>query len=274
MIKKILLISLLLFTNLNGDYLFNKIENLVGKKQFLLHSNLIKHLFKDKENFYITQSQLNYKLILKVLKEKGLLNLKFNKPQELNIQFSTNTDPIKSLKNLNDTLKSMGYYYYFTKSNKYNSLDNSMDWVISFKTEYALDPYLLVQELKIKECIVLDIQKVSESFWKYKIDVKNAKIREAIKIDNNEKVVFQKPLRAYFIEVNNAKKLQIISRKLNHWFPYIAFYDKHLNVLKVTKKNRVYKGYKINVPRETKYIKITDLYTLINIKRGLSIIVK
>ena len=84
----------------------------------------------------------------------------------------------------------------------------------------------------------------------------------------------QKPLRPYLLEVKNATKLRVIGRTLNHWFPYIAFYDKHLNVLKVIKKNRVYRGYRVNVPHGTKYIKISDLYTLINIKRGLSIIVK
>ena len=272
--NKIFLLLFLVFTTLSADKLLDKIENLIGEKQFKLHSNLINLLFKEKVNFYITQEQLDYTTILRTLKENGLLQLKFKKPQELNIQFSTSTDAIKSLKILNETLRAIGYYYYFTKSTSFNSSTGALDWTIVFDTESAIDPLILVQELKSKSCHILDIEKVNDSFWKYNIDVNFAKIREAVKIDNNEKVIFQKPLRPYFIEVDNANTLQIIGRNLNHWFPYIAFYDKSLNVLKVIKKDRIYKGYRTKVPRGTKYIKITDLYTLINIKRGLSIIVK
>ena len=272
--KKFLFLFLIIVNTLNADKLFHKIENLIGKEQFQIHNNLINLLFKTKADFYILDEQLDYKEILQTLKENGLLHLKFRKPTELNIEFTTSTDPIKSLKILNETLRSMGYYYYFTKSTEFNKEKGSLKWTIVFKAEYALDPLILVQELKSKSCKILDIEKESDNYWKYSIDVNNAKIREAIKIDNNEKVILQKPLRPYFIEVDNATKLQIIGRNLNHWFPYIAFYDKHLNVLKVIKKDRIYKGYRTKVPRGTKYIKITDLYTLINIKRGLSIIVK
>jgi hypothetical protein len=168
----------------------------------------------------------------------------------------------------------MGYYYYFTKESSFDTNSGQLVWTIVFNTEYILDPFILVQELKSRNCKILNVTRQKDDFWKYNIDVNFAKIDEAIKIDNNEKVIFQKPLRAYFIEVTNASKLHIISRNLNHWFPYIAFYNEHLKVLKVIKKDRIYKGYRTNIPPKTKYIKITDLYTLINIKRGLSIIVK
>ncbi len=272
--KKIFFLLFIFIGTLSASQLFEKIENLIGKKQFNLHNNLIYVLFKNTENFYRTQNQLNYKLILQKLKENGLLDLRFKKPKQISIEFVTNKDPIKSLKILNDTLRDMGYSYYFTKSSIFDKKTNTMNWTIIFNTEYALDPLILTQELKLRSCYILDIWKVSDIYWKYNININNAQITDAIKIDNNEKVILEKPLRPYLIEVTNAVSLQIISRNLNHWFPYIVFYDNHLNVLKVIKKQRTYKGYKTKVPRETKYIKITDLYTLINIKRGLSIIVK
>jgi len=259
---------------LNANELFLKIENFIGKKQFLVHNNLINLLFKNKEDFYNSSDKLNYILLLQTLKKNGLLDLKFKKPQELNIEFHTNKDAIKSLKILNETLRAMGYYYYFTKEVNYKSPNQDLVWIIRFKAEYALDPLLLIKELKLKSCKIIDIQKQNNTSWLYQLDTTNANITEAIKIDNNEKVILQKPLKAYFLQVDKAKTLQIIGRRLNHWFPYIVFYDKHLSILKVIKKNRIYKGYKTKIPTGTKYIKITDLYTLINIKRGLSIIVR
>ncbi len=274
MCRKAFLLIFLLIGTLNASLLFDKIENIIGKKQFQIHNKLIEVLFKDKTNFYITDNILNYSIVLQTLKDNGLLHLKFGEPKELKVEFKSNTDAIKTLKILNETLRGMGYHYYFTKESSLDKQSGILTWTIIFKTEYILDPFILVQELKSKACKISDVTRVTDDFWKYDIDVSFAKIKEAIKIDNNEKVIFQKPLRAYLIEVTNASKLQVISRNLNHWFPYIAFYNTHLNVLKVIKKNRIYKGYRTNVPRETKYIKITDLYTLINIKRGLSIIVK
>ncbi len=271
--RRIVFLFLFLLCTLNADDLFDKIKNLVGEKQFKIHNNLVNLLFKSRNDFYINERLLNYEKILKTLRENGLLHLKFKKPSQFYLEFSTNTDAIKTLKILNETLKGMGYYYYFTKSTEFKS-GGAMKWKISFKTEYALDPLSLIKELKLKSCIILNINKENNYYWKYKINVDFAKISEAIKVDKNEKVILQKPLRPYFLEVKDASKIQIISRTLNHWFPHIVFFDSHLNVLKVIKKDRIYKGYKTNVPRETKYIKITDLYTLINIKRGLSIIIK
>ncbi len=271
--RKLLLLIIFLGT-LSADILFNKIENLIGKDQFQIHNNLINILFKNSKIFYITDEKLDFYKVLQTLRENGLLQLKLKKPEPISIEFRTNIDPIKSLKILNETLRDLGYYYYFTKSTNFNKTSGELVWIIGFKAEYSIDPLILVKELKLKSCNILNIEKVNSNHWKYDIDVKFAKIKEVIKIDNNEKVVLQKPLRPYFIEVNNATSLQVISRKLNHWFPYIVFYDSHMNVLKSIKKDRVYKGYKLSVPRETMYIKITDLYTLINIKRGLSIIVK
>ncbi len=271
---KILFSIFLLFSSLSANKLFDKIENFIGKKQFKLHNNLIQNLFKKQDNFYIGDDKLDYSLLLFTLKEHGLLNLKFKKPQEMKIEFLTNADALKSLKILNDTLRAMGYYYYFTSSAKYDKSLDTLIWTIVFHSEYALDPFLLIKELKTQSCNIKSIIKIKNDFWKYSIDVKNAKIRESIKIDKNERVVLQKPLRPYFLEVKDVTSLQVIGRKLNHWFPYIVFYDKHLNILKVIKKKRTYKGYKTKIPSGTQYIKVTDLYTLINIKRGLSIIVK
>ena len=274
MYKKLFLLVFIFISTLSADKLFNKIENLIGTKDYLLHYSLLHVLFKNEAEFYITNEILHLKSILKTLKENGLLSLKFKKPQEIQIEFNSNTDAIKTLKILNETLRGVGYYYYFTKSSSFNSSTNALKWVISFSAEYMLDPSVLVQELQDRSCRVTDIVKHNSKYWSYTIDMDFARIKEAIKVDNNERVILQKPLRPYFLEVTNATTIRIIGRTLNHWFPYIAFYDKHLNVLDLRKHKTLYKNYNTTVPRGTKYIKITDLYTLLNIKRGLSIIVK
>jgi hypothetical protein len=36
--------------------------------------------------------------------------------------------------------------------------------------------------------------------------------------------------------------------------------------------DRVYEGLKVTIPKNAKYVKISDRYTLLNLKRGLSIL--
>jgi len=271
MFKKFLFL-ILLVTIVSGDLLDEKIQNLLGSKEYQRHSKLVNLLFKDKDFFY-NGDKLKLIRILTVLKKNGLLHLKYNEPKELVVKFHIDTDPIKSLKILNDTLKLLGYYYYFTKEARYED-DGSLVWTIRLKTEYAIDPLILANELKKQEVFIDNIYKNSKVSWIYKLRTKNSKISTAVKIDTNEKIVFKKPLNDYFIKINEADTLQVQSRKLNHWFPYIVFYDNHLNILKVIKKKRVYKGIKTKIPKGTHYIKIGDLYNLINIKRGLSVIVQ
>jgi len=112
--------------------------------------------------------------------------------------------------------------------------------------------------------------------WIYKIDFNCAKMPYTKKILLNEKLSLKKPLKPYFIEIigNEPKEIIVISKKLNRWFPKILFFDKNLRLLKTIEKKRYYLGLTANLPKNVKYIKIDDKYSLLNLKRGLSVIVK
>jgi len=272
MIKKIL-ISVFLVISLNANEVLNeKIKNLIGEENYYTHKNLINFIFK-KEYSYTTVDGLNYQMILKTLKENGLLNLSFNEPKDLEITFHISSNPVKSLKILKDTLKSLGYYYYFTKHTVYDG-ENSLTWTIKLKTEAAIDPLIFSDELAKHNCRILDISKEYEEKWVYKLDTSDTTLSDAVYVTNNERVSFTKPLAPYFIRIDKAKEIYIISRTLNNWLPYVVFYDKSLNILKVSKEDKVYRNITLSIPENTKYIKITDLYTLFNIKRGLSVLIK
>ena len=64
--------------------------------------------------------------------------------------------------------------------------------------------------------------------------------------------------------VDDCSYLEIRSHYLNNWFPNIVFFDEDLKILDVIKKDSVNRRYKTEVPQNTKYIKISDLYNLIN----------
>lgn len=271
MLKNILFTILLTFS-LNADLLDDKVKNLIGEEDFIKHNNLINFIFKNRDTFLISDT-LNYTEIVKKLQENGLLKLIFDKPKDIIVTFQVNKDPIKSLKILKDTLKSLGYYYYFTKSTHFDG-ENRLLWSIKLTTEAAIDPLVLSYELLKQDARILEITKKENDEWVYKIDTMNSSLNESLSILNNQKVVLRKPLTPYILKINKAKNIYITSRTLNRWSPYIVFYDKHLNILEVVKKDKIYRKLKLSIPESTKYIKISDLFTLINIKRGLSVIIK
>lgn len=270
--QKFFLINLLVLS-LNANELLNdKIKNLIGENSYATHKNLINFIFK-KDYEYTTVNGLNYIAILKTLKENGLLNLAFNEPRDIEINFKIIDMPVKSMKILKDTLKSLGYYYYFTKKAVYNG-ENDLTWTIKLKTEAAIDPLILSDELSKHDCKILDIHRESNEKWSYVLNTQEATLSDAVHVTTNEKVVFTKPLSPYFIKIDSATYISIVSRRLNNWLPYVVFYDKNLNILKVSKDDKVNKSLTLKIPEKTKYIKISDLYTLFNIKRGLSVTIK
>lgn len=268
---KLFLASVALVLTLKADLLEDKIRVIIGEQEFTTHQNLINYIFKDRSNFQYGES-LNYISVLKKLNENGLMKLGFSEPKDILIEFQTNNNPLKSLKILKDTLKSLGYYYYFTKSTQFNG-ENSLIWNIKLKTEAAIDPLVLSNELLKKDCRMLNIHREGDK-WTYVIDTDFAVLKDAVYVTTNERVILKKPLKPYFIRIDDAKQVYIVSRVLNKWFPNVVFYDKHLNILNVVNKNKVYRNIKLAVPEDTRYIKISDLYTLINIKRGLSVVIK
>ncbi|MEA3290568.1 MAG: hypothetical protein U9Q04_10365 [Campylobacterota bacterium] len=269
---KILFTSVFISVVLTADILDDRIKNIIGQKEYQTHKNLLSLLFKNRNSFIIN-GKVRYEKMFSTLKDNGLLDLTLAKPSNITIEFRSVTKNQKAYKLLNDTLKLLGYRYFFTKTLSIDK-EGQMLWKISFKTEYMLDPVFLLKELQQKNCKILKVEKKASNHWYYELDFNDSIISQAYKIDKNEKVSFQKPLQEYLLKVEDVDKLQVISRNLNNWYPYIVFFDKDLNLLKVIKKNRIYKGYKTKIPQKTKYIKISDMYNLINIKRGLSIIVR
>jgi len=271
-IKIVIILSLFFGMSASASILEEKVENIIGQNDYNIHKSLITHLLKNEEKFLLN-GKVKYYNLFNELQQNGLLNLRLDRPKDIVIEFKILNNNVKAYKILNDTMQSLGYRYFFTKSFEYNQ-SKELIWKIIFKAEYMLDPVELLKDLKANNCKILDVKKLQKDHWYYEIDFQDSIISRAIAIEKNEKVKFQKPLRAFFLSVDNIKELQVMSRNLNNWFPHIVFFDKDLNVKKVIKKNRVYKGVKIKVPEGTKYVKVTDLYNLINIKRGLTIIVR
>jgi len=247
-------IYLLAITNVS------KIENLMGEENFQKYQKLITKIFP-KNDYNITT-------IVAKLKNNGLITLFFNKAIIVDTKFKfQNSNPILAQKLLNNSLKNLGYYYFYPV--EISKEDGIYETTIEMKSEHFIDPVALPNELKSRGCKVLDVTR-DEKIFEYKIDCSNAFIKEA-KVLTNDNQRLINPNGVYWIKNNGFLKLRIKTSKIDTWHPSVWFYDKNMNFVDVHRENRVENFISLEIPPACEYIKVTDMYSPENFKRGITI---
>lgn len=279
MVKKSLFLFFFLFSfvlvaqDLEGqvpqeDMLTKKIKTLLEPKVYKENKAFIEIIFSPKSEFYYSE-RVDIVKVAQTLKDNGLLNLFFAKPQELTLDFKTSGAPLFFVKIMGDSLRNMGYYRYVTKESTLN--ESEFVWTITFTSEYATDPLILQKELQKNGCEIIDIQRESSVHWTYTVDMRDANL-DIERLDQNKEFELKRSLYAHWLDVSAVQKLKIKSSARNNWYPYIAYYDRSMHLLKVIKKDKKVRNLYLEIPRYAKYIKISDLYTLKNIRDELVLI--
>jgi len=267
MIKKLILIitcTIALNANVNID---TQIRDILGQSAYNTHKNLINYIFKGSS--YTNNGQADYLAITSKLQSNGLLKLKYGSTKYIDVSFKISDTPKKSLLILKDALKSLGHYYYLVQDAKYDN--NSFIWNIKLKTEAAINPLRLAKALAKNNCQVSYIKREGAYSWRYSINSDNSNIYKAKDLTANNQLSLKKPLKPYLIKISNANSLNITSNRGNRWHPDVVFYDDDLNIIENFKDDSLHHDLRVDVPINTTYIKIDDLYSLANLKRGISI---
>jgi len=242
-----------------------KIVSFIGQDSFERNRDYIHINYKNVDAFFINE-HVNVVKVVETLEESGLLHLFFKEPQQYEMTFHSTGDPLFFVKLMGDTLRDMGYYRYVTKESVRD--EQGFEWKISLEAEYVTDPVLLRKELATRGCEIVDIVRVSATDWHYNIDTKNAHLK-ALQLKSGQSHKYKRLQYATWLDVKHIKKLRIKSHNANHWFPYIALYDSSLRLLKVIKKDKESRQFLLDLPQETRYIRVSDLYTITNIRYGL-----
>ena len=266
MIKKFILIATLsVFANAD---LNEKIQNLLGYSDYNTHKNLINHQFGN-QNAYYTNGYVNYARLTQELENNGLLKLNFGSTQNIDVTFNIQGNAKKSIKNLTDILKVLGHQYFITQDE--TVVNNTFKWTIKVKTAAAISPLRLSQELQSINCNIVDIKREGNYKWDYSIDMRNSTIYKAENLVGNNQLSLKKPSKPYMIMIGNSSKISINSNTGNSWYPSVVFYDEDFNMIEIHEEDSLHNSLRLSVPNNTKYIKIDDLYSLANLKRGITI---
>ena len=256
--------------NLNSSPVMKMVKELVDKNSFRQHRSLINKIFENEKKF-IKHGKVNIISVLKKLKTNGILKLFLNKPRSIQISFSGKDNPIFFMKIISDSLQDLGYFKYRVLKATKNK--RGFVWTIEFISDYILDPTLLYASLVKKGCKIVKINRNALLQWSYSIDTTNAFLN-VTDIKVNKKIRLKTPVFDFWLKINGGKTIDFRTISNNRWHPYIAFYNRKLILIKVFKDDRRRKNLKLKIPKNTKYIKVTDIYLLNNLKNGLRVELK
>lgn len=244
-----------------------KIKSFLNDSTYKNNKDFINVIFDPKSAYYIND-RVDVVKIIQTLKDNGLLNLFFKSPQAFSLNFKTNGPPMFFVKIMDDALRSIGYYRYVTSASNFDASEFS--WSINLVSEYMTDPLILQKALKKSGCEIVDIKRNNAKEWTYTIDMSNGHLN-LISLTNGKKILLRRSLYAHWFNVSQIRGLKIKSSRRNHWYPYIAYFDNSLHLVKLLKRDKVYKNISLKIPKNAKYIKISDLYTLKNVRDGLTL---
>ena len=250
------------------DPLSLKIKSFLEEENYTENRDFIDVIFEPKSAFYENE-KVNAVKVIQTLKENGLLRLFFEKPQSLKLNFKTSGSPLFFVKIMGDTLRNIGYYRYVTLASNLNS--SEFIWNISLTSEYATDPLILEHELQKSGCKIIDVERNSAKEWNYVIDIARGFLNVK-KLHAKKNSSLKRSQYAHWLDISKIKELRIKSSRRNSWYPHIAYYDASLHLLKVFKQDRISREISLEIPQNTKYIKLSDIYNMKNIRDELLLI--
>jgi hypothetical protein len=253
-----------------GSDITNKVNSFANTK-VASSKNLIAFLFQNEDKYIDKNGNIDSILVLKTLKDNSLLELYFREPQELEMTFITQQNPLLFVRVIMESLNSMGYNFFITK--KAIKTPEEFIWSISLSTQNIPNPLLLNDNFRAHGCTILDIEK-EDNNWIYKIDSSNAKI-DTISLDAKVRTNLKKPLTPYILSINSdINTMTFWAHVSDHWYPKISFYTQNLQLIKTLEQDKITQSIKIKPPKDSAYMKVEDKYTLENIKRGLSVLIE
>ncbi|MDA3966769.1 MULTISPECIES: hypothetical protein [Helicobacter] len=273
MVIKSLFLFFVIFSHIIFANEVNKaIVSFIGDDNYKINQKFIERIFANEHEFLYPNSKANLQKIAQTLKQNGLLNLSFNSPMELEVAFYVSHNPSAFIGSLYDILQSMGYYYFLVKQSVLEG--DRFRFVLSMNTEYAIDPVLLQGKLRDYGYVVSDIERRSISQWIYNINATTFAMPKSIPLIPNVKSSEASLQGEYWYNINVGSKISLSANYGVLWYPEVVFYDKDLRILEIFTSQKQTRAIDIDIPKDTKFIKISDTYLPIIIKNGLSVVLE
>lgn len=270
MVRKFLALSLFA-TLLSAQVVLEKVRSLMDEERYSSHVKLLSLLFEDEEA-YMKSSSVDMVKVAATLEENGLLSLDLPTVQKVEMTFEYGGEnPLFFLKLMNDTLRNIGLSFILTKE---ATLDKEgFVWKILFEAKSVPDPVLLAKRLERNGAEVLDLERIEANRWRYRIGMQSARI-DAKPILPGESLKVVRPIRPVWMDVGRIKRLVIREMPGSHWYPDVVVYDKMLHILSMKQSETRTRYLNLRLPSDAAYVKISDRFTLENLRSGVKLTAK
>lgn len=262
---RILYIILCFITFVNAKSSFEIAKQLVNDDSKI---EKLKLLFA--KDSYMINNRADIKAINQILKMNSLLQYNFANAKNISLTFNTKANATLFFKIISIVFEQIGVNYYEISS--FDRVDDNISISFNINSKYAIDIGLVYDELKNMNVFIDDIYRYGSNFI-YNLDFNKAVLNADFILDNqdNKSLNLSKPLQDYFIRLVDVKQLIISASDYDIWYPKIEFLDENLNLIQAYSQENKTKSLTINVPYNCKFVNISDLFTLDNIKHGLNI---
>jgi hypothetical protein len=242
-----------------GDGLKIAME-LLGPAQYLQYQGVLQRLISPSDNL---------RQVAEKLKANGFLKIPLPTPKTIYPVFLfRDNNPKFDTFTLYNVLKQIGFSYFFP--HMVNRGSNGYSIQLEMKALQQIDPIPFIDEMETRGCKVLSIKKYQN--YLYTIDCSNQIVPEATPVEMVEGLQLKPlPIGGIWLRVRGGEVLEIVSPAGNWWHPEISYYDSQLGLIKMDRVPLLQRRYRIQVPDGTKYLRLGDLYTSSNIRRGLQI---
>ncbi len=242
--------------------------SLLDEDTYRSHRKLVALLFENDSRFR-HGSGYDMVKIATVLEENGLLHLNLPTYRTVELSFEYGGEnPLFFMKSVDETLRNLGYASFMTRSARLDK--NGFVWNVSLRTDTIPDPVSLAKRFARTGAAVTDIERLETTRWRYRVDMSRARIAALpIFAGDIRKVV--RPVRPVWVDVSKIRRLTIRELPGSHWYADVVVYDKMLRILSVKQNDTRTRYMRLRLPSDAAYVKITDRFTLENLRSGVKL---
>ena len=240
-----------------ADIVDDKVQEIIGGQSYNQNKGFIDRIFQNKARFIIQASgaeRINIALLLKELKDNGLLQLKFPSPLELRARFIAETSPILLNYTLNNVLSSIGYSFFITSKSAKTKNTSMVEFALI--TEHTLDHIILIGELQRRGFRLNDVKRISINEWEYYISATNPQLFNAKPISVGNALTLREVSGQYWLNTISKGTLNISVN--DKWIPRVVCYDRNLEIINLVVSKTPQSRLTLKIDNKTTFVMITD----------------
>jgi|GEM_PF-3325380 len=236
-------------------------RDLLGLTKYRKYGRFVKSIISPGDSLYTVVQKLKNNGLLEILEQPATIYPVFT--------FEDNS-PKKDTFALYQVLHRIGYSFYYPR---YINRDlNRYSLQMEIKAIQQIDPLRFIEEMHKRGCRVTDIKKYQNYMFIVRcgeIQIPEAYTLKQLAVGKG----VQNPTGTYWIAVPQGvlPTIKVASPTGNRWHPYLAFYDGDLHLLDQKEVPVPQRQVIIQPPSGTRFIKIADMFTPTNIRRGFLI---